>query len=221
MSERPQMPIESIDPGTMLVVGSSELDRARTLATFLVSMGCSTDDGVLFVSTDTHRQDLLGQYARFEPDSGATRMQLIDARDEQHDESDFDVPVEEMSSSDLSNLGIKFSVVYENLSATGCQRVLAGVHTLSSILYKNDLRTVVRFLNTVANRTRNDGGLVVFVIDSGAHDAEALSTLSEVCDGYIEIRGTEADANKIRIHDLPDQPEGWLTIPAALMDSST
>lgn len=218
MSE-PQMPIGSIDPGTTLVVGSSDLDRAQTLGTLLLSMGCKPDDGILFVATDTSGSDLVSQVAQFELDPESTDLQLIDGTDDGDIDPELDAEVEELSSDDLTGMGIKFSVVHENLSAGGARRVLAGVHTLSSILEAHDLRKIVRFLNTVSTRIEESGGLMIFVIDSTAHDMETLETISQVCDGYIEVRGTDTEENEIRIHGLPDQPEGWLRVPAPLLQS--
>lgn len=217
MSETPRIPVETIDPGTMLVVGSDDLDRAQTLSTFLLSMGCNPDDGILFVSTDTPAEDLLTRCAGFDLDPESMEMRLINGTGTDA-EPPSGLAVEEVPEADLTGLGITFSVVYENLSAARCQRILAGVHTLSTVLKENDLRTVVRFLNTVSKRIESGGGLIVFVIDSDAHDQASLTTLSQVCDGYIEVRGTDTTDNEIRIHGLPDQPDGWVTVPESLLD---
>ena len=213
----PALPVETIDPGTTLVVGSSDLDRAQTLGTLLLSMGCNPDDGVLFVATDTPGDDLLTQCEEFELDPEETDLQLIDGTGDAGGDPDADVDVEPLPDDDLTSMGIKFSVVHENLSERGARRVLAGVQTLSSILEAHDLRKIVRFLNTVSSRIENGGGLMVFVIDATAHERETLETISQVCDGYIEVRGADDDENEIRIHGLPDQPEGWLAVPAPLL----
>ena len=213
----PALPIETIGPGTTLVVGSSDLDRAQTLGTLLLSMGCDPDDGVLFVATDTPGDDLVTQCEAFELDLEETDLQLIDGTGDAGGALDADIGVETLPEDDLTSMGINFSVVHENLSEQGARRVLAGVHTLSSILEAHDLRKIVRFLNTVSGRIESGGGLMIFVIDSTAHERETLETISQVCDGYIEVRGAGDDENEIRIHGLPDQPEGWLTVPAALL----
>jgi len=215
MSDTPPIPLETIDQGTTIVVGSEDMDRAQTLGTLLMAMGCEPDDGVLFVNTDTSSEELIEQCTQFELDVGRTDVQLIDGTGEAGADLEAGVGVESLSSEDLTGMGIKFSVVYENLSAAGCRRVLAGMHTLTSVLEEHDLREVVRFLNTVAGRVQNGGGLMVFVIDSTAHDMETISTLAQVCDGYIELR--EADGgHEIRAHGLPGQPEGWLPVGASL-----
>lgn len=216
MSGTPPLPIETIAPGTTLVVGSDDLNKAQTLGTLLLSMGCRTDDGVLFAATDTPGDELLAQSTQFDLDPETTEVKLIDSTGERQPD-DLDVSIEQLSSPTLTDLGIKFSVVHENLSASGCKRVLAGVHTLSSILEANDLREVVRFLNSVSKRTEDNDGLMVFVVDLATHDQETLTTLSQVCDGLIEVRGTDTDDNEIRIYGLENQPTGWLPVPAPLL----
>lgn len=216
MSGIPPLPIETIDPGTTLVVGSNDLNKAQVLGTLLLSMGCQADDGVLFAATDTSGDKLLAQSAQFDLDPETTEVKLIDSTGDQPDTAD--VGIEQLSSPALTDLGIKFSVVHENLSAAGCQRVLAGVHTLSTLLEENDLREVVRFLNSVSKRTKNNGGLMLFVVDLTTHSEETLTTLSQVCDGLIEVRGTDDDENEIRIYGLENQPRGWLTVPAPLLE---
>lgn len=218
MSQTPALPIEPIPPGTMLVVGSDDVDRAQSLGTFLLSIGCNPDDGMLFVSTDTPGDTLLAQCDRSGLDLDVIDLRVITGAGNAPTDAGSGVTVEETAPTDLTGLGIKFSVVYENLSAAGSRRILAGIHTLSTILEENDLRTVVRFLNTVSRRVEDSGGLIVFVIDSNGHGQETLSTLSQVCDGYIEVRDTETDDAEIRIHGLPDQPEDWVPIPAGLLD---
>lgn len=219
MSDAP-IPLGTIDPGTTVVVGSADLDRAQTLGTLLLAMGCERDDGLLFVSTDTDGSELLDQCVRFDLDLGSVDTQLIDGTGAATDLGE-DVGVQSLSPDDLTGMGISFSVVYENLSTAGCRRILAGMHTLTSLLEQYDLRDVVRLLNTVTGRVRDGDGLMVFVIDSTAHPTETIKTLGQVCDGYIEARTAgdgEGAGYEIRVHGLPDQPEGWLPVPGSLLE---
>lgn len=218
MSQSPRLPIETIPPGTTLVVGSEDRDLAQTFGSVLLSMGCNPDDGVMFVSADTPTDDLLARCDHLGLDLDVIDLQVIADAGSQPSDPGPDVGVETMSSTDLTGLGITFSVVYESLMTSGCKRILSGVHTLSTILEENDLRTVVRFLNTVSRRIESGGGLMVFVIDSGAHGDETLTTLSQVCDGYAEVRGSATNGAEIRMHGLPNQPDGWISLPQSLFE---
>jgi hypothetical protein len=206
------LPIGTIDPGTTLVVGSADLERAQALGTFLISMGCGEEDGVLFTTTDTASEALLARCTEFDLDPDTTEMQLIDGT--AGERPTYDVGVEELSPDDLTDLSIKFSVLYENLTSAGCQRVLASVHTLSTILEQHDLRDSVRFLNSVSGRIENGGGLLVFVVDASAHDPETLKTLGQVCDGLVQVRGSTPEQNEVRVRGLPEGPDEWVTVPA-------
>jgi KaiC/GvpD/RAD55 family RecA-like ATPase len=207
------LPIGRIDPGTTLVVGSTDLERAQTLGTFLVSMGCNEQDGVLFTTTDTSSEELLARCSGFDLDPDGTEMQLIDGTGAGPPE--YDIDIEELSPGDLTDLSIKFSVLYDELTSSGCQRVLASVHTLSAILNTHDLRDSVRFLNSVSSRIEDGGGLLVFVVDATAHDQETLNTLGQVCDGLIQVRtGPTPEENQLRAFGIPEGPDDWLTVPA-------
>jgi len=217
MSASTPVPIETVPPGTTLVVGSEDRPLAQTLASFLLSVGCNPGDGVVFVTADTPSDDLLAQCDELGLDLDVVDLQVIADAETKPSDPGSDVGVESMMPTDLTGLGITFSVVYESLSNAGSRRILAGVHTLSTILEENDLRTVVRFLNTVTGRIEDGGGLMVFVIDSTAHGRETLETLAQTCDGYAEVRGADADGVDVRMHGLPEQPDGWVSIPSSLL----
>jgi KaiC/GvpD/RAD55 family RecA-like ATPase len=207
------LPIGRIDPGTTLVVGSTDLERAQSLGTFLISMGCNEGDGVLFTTTDTPSEAVLSQCSGFDLDPDVAEVQLIDGTGA--DRPEYDIDIEELSSGDLTDLSIKFSVLYDKLTSSGCPRVLASVHTLSAILNTHDLRDSVRFLNSVSSRIKDGGGLLVFVVDASAHDQETLNTLGQVCDGLIQVRaGPTPEENQIRAFGIPEGPDEWLTVPA-------
>jgi len=218
MSKSKQVPIKTIPPGTMLVVGSEDLELAQTLGSFLLSVGCNPDDGVVFVSADTASDDLLARCDGLGLDLDVVDLQVIADAGNQPSDPGAGVGVESMTPTDLTGLGITFSVVYESLSNAGSRRILAGVHTLSTVLEENDLRTVVRFLNTVTKRIEDGGGLMVFVIDSTAHGQETLETLAQTCDGYAEVRRADSGGVDVRMHGLPEQPDGWVSIPPSLLD---
>lgn len=218
MSESKQVPIETVPPGTALVVGSEDLELAQTMGSFLLSVGCNPDDGVVFVSADTPSDDLLARCDGLGLDLDVVDLQVIADAGNQPSDPGSGVGVESMTPTDLTGLGITFSVVYESLSNAGSRRILAGVHTLSTVLEENDLRTVVRFLNTVTKRIEDGGGLMVFVIDSTAHGQETLKTLAQTCDGYAEVRRADSEGVDVRMHGLPEQPDGWVSILPSLLD---
>ena len=50
----------------------------------------------------------------------------------------------------------------------------------------SDLQTVFRFMHVFTSRIENADALGVHVIESTAHDAEALNTLKQLFDGVVE-----------------------------------
>ncbi|PSP81583.1 hypothetical protein BRC81_01105 [Halobacteriales archaeon QS_1_68_20] len=125
--------------------------------------------------------------------------------------ADSGVTIERVSSvSDLSSLGIKFSILHENLSNHGYDPVLTGFISTSTVLEEvGDVRTVFRFLMLASGRIKSADGLGVFPIDASAHDEVTVRTIREAFDGGIEIREADDGDLEFRTHGLPDQPEEW------------
>ena len=52
------------------------------------------------------------------------------------------------------------------------------------------------------------GALGIYVVDSGVHSQQTITTLKQLCDGIIEVK-FENDRNFIRIVGLSSLPTSW------------
>jgi hypothetical protein len=75
-------------------------------------------------------------------------------------------------------------------------------------MYSN-IQTVFRFLHVFTGRIKAAGSIGIYVLESGMHDEQAISTLKQLFDGMIEIKA-ENDKYFIRVVGLSPKPTNWL-----------
>lgn len=207
------IPINPIDPGTIVLVAGPALSRAEGVARTLVADGSDAGEGMLYISTNMTAEKLLNACRQTRLSFDDSRMGVIDCSGQDVAQSALGERVKYVSTqSDLTGIGMKFSALYEGLYSTvenGCVRT--GLISLSSLSMYVDLRALFQFAQTVSGRIDSAGGFGVFAIDPTTHDTKAVNTLSQVADGRIEVRESENGAGdgELRVRGLPNQPSGW------------
>jgi hypothetical protein len=204
------LPVEPIEAGSTVFVAGQSMSPAKNLATALVADGCQFGHGSLFISTTTTSERLLSRCDRMYPEFEFGRAGVVDCTGQRVDGSAYSTPVRHISSQrDLTGIGMKFSALYESLHAASGGPVRAALVSLSSLSVYVELRKLFRFIHTVSGRIDSAGGLGVFAIDPTAHDTRAVSTLSQIADGRIDVQESEAADGELRVRGLSGQPEGW------------
>jgi hypothetical protein len=205
------LPLSSIAAGTtLLVTGPGQL--ASKLARRLVLAGRNTNEGMLFISTNTTGRNLaascVGQY----PDMDASRLGIVDATGRANVETETDARMAEVSSTgDLTGISIRFSTLYSALYEDGIERIRTCFDSLSILLLYTNAETITRFVHSIDGRVSTADGLGIFVLDPSMHDERVVYTLQHLCDGRIEVqRGGER--GQLRVQGLPDQPEAWTDV---------
>lgn len=216
MSPQCSIPINTIPPGSTLFVAGSPRRKVRDLVLTLILSGCTSDDQLLFTTTDTTSEDLLTQCEKLHQDVDFTTVDVIDVTDSTDGDLRFDAHVESVSTpGNLTELGIKFSIMFENSIHESSGNVLTTFITVSTLLDHADLRPIIRFLKTASGRIESAKGVGFFIIDPSVHDDRTVSTLRAVGDGWIEVREPGEATSELRVRGLPKQPENWVsfTIP--------
>jgi len=114
------------------------------------------------------------------------------------------------SSVDLTDIGVKISQHFENFfTKKNIRKIQLNINSLSTLLMYSNIRTVFRFLQVFTGRIKAAGGLGIYVIESGVHDMQVITALSQLFDGKIEIK-SEKDKNFLRIVGLLPKPTQWL-----------
>ncbi len=110
---------------------------------------------------------------------------------------------------DLTGIGVKISQFFEEyFMKKNIQKTQLHINSLSTILMYSNIQTVFRFLHVFTGRIKASGSLGIYILESGMHDEQAISTLKQLFDGMIEIK-SENDKNFIRVVGLSPKPTPW------------
>ncbi len=110
---------------------------------------------------------------------------------------------------DLTGIGVKISQFFEEFfMKKNIKKTQLHINSLSTILMYSNIQTVFRFLHVFTGRIKAAGSLGIYVIESGMHDEQAISTLKQLFDGMIEIK-SENDKYFIRVVGLSSKPTNW------------
>lgn len=199
------LPLPDIDPGTSLLVSGPTHGGVRDLASRMIR---STEgEGSIVVTTNKSAERLVRDYQDSGVDIGPDTLSIVDCTDGSGDVTEARV-LSVSGPADLTGIGIRFSDAYRQFDAEDVERVRTGVFSLSTLLSFSDLRTVSRFVHTLAGRIGNTGGIGLFLIDPGMHDERTIRTVGQFCDGRIEVRDG-ADGPELRTRGIPDDSRYW------------
>lgn len=110
---------------------------------------------------------------------------------------------------DLTGIGVKISQFFEEFfMKKNLKKIQLHINSLSTILMYSNIQTVFRFLHVFTGRIKAAGSMGIYVIESGMHDEQAISTLKQLFDGMIEIK-SENDKYFIRVVGLSPKPTNW------------
>jgi hypothetical protein len=80
------------------------------------------------------------------------------------------------------------------------------------------LRPVSRFVHTLVGRVSKVGGLGIFLIDPAMHDERELRTISQFCDGRIDVRDGD-DGPELRSQGFLGDSSAWTPFDGANADA--
>jgi hypothetical protein len=201
----PDLPLPDIAPGTSLLVAGPTHGGVRDLASRMIRS--PNGEGAIVVTTNKSAERLIRDYRDSGADVGPDKLSIVDCTDGSGDVAEARV-LSVSGPEDLTGIGIRFSDAYRQFASEDIKRVRTGVFSLSTLLSFSDLRTVSRFVHTLAGRIGKTGGIGLFLIDPGMHDDRTISTASQFCDGRIEVR-EGADSAELRTRGIPDDSDYW------------
>ena len=80
------------------------------------------------------------------------------------------------------------------------------VHSLSPLFLHNDDKDVIKFLQLLVTRVKEDESFILAALQEGVHSPSTVNTLRYLMDGALEMRFNEAEqlVRQIRAHHLKD-----------------
>lgn len=210
---QPRLPIAEVRPGTNFLVSGSSANGAREIALDLVTSE-SGNVATLLVSADVEGEVLLEYLDDGRRTVDRSMLGAVDCSGVSPGEDNrFTAHDEPISGpGDLTALEIEFSILYEKLVGLDPDEIRIGLISLSPLLAHSPIKEVSRFLHMLTGRIIATGDLGVFVVDSTREDPETVETMSQFCDGHVEVRETRPERVELRVSGLPDQPEDWTPV---------
>lgn len=203
------IPVRDVPPGTTLILTGSEFGLAEELAIAMVLAGSPTGDGMVFISNAIRADELLEDCRGLNPAFDTDRLGIVDCTGHSSTAESEGVAIERVSNSgDLTGIGMEFSSLYASLLDGSDARVRTGFVDVSTLMMYADLRTAFRFLHTIEGRTSGSGGLLVLVVNPTTLDDRAVSTIMQLSDGRIDVRGGDGQP-ELRVSGLAEQSDAW------------
>jgi len=178
-----------VEPGTNLLVTGPPLAGKRHVLLETLAVGARNDDGTIVVSTRDSGSRVRTSFDTLVDEQTVEGVGIVDAVT-QHIGRPTDAPMTKYTASprDMSAIGIKFSEFIQSFyTDQQRERNRVGIDSLSTLLLYSNLQTVFQFMHVFTSRVENVDGLGLYTIESTAHDAESLSTLTQLFDGRIAV----------------------------------
>jgi KaiC/GvpD/RAD55 family RecA-like ATPase len=85
-------------------------------------------------------------------------------------------------------------------------RIRLIAHSLSPFFLHNEDKDVIKFVQLLVTRVKEDGSFIITTLQEGVHSPSTVNTLSYLVDGKVEMRFYEGEKleRQIRAHHLKD-----------------
>lgn len=201
------LPLDSVRRGTSILVAGPSHVGTKELAYRMLAG--DDDEGVIILTTNTTAADITAECEAVGIEVSPDRMGIVDCLDS--DDSGVPARVLTVSSAqDLTGIGMRYSKLYSDFHGEGIESVRTGLFSISTVLSLTELQTVSRFVHTLVGRVSKVGGLGVFLVDPAMHDERELRTISQFCDGRIDVREGE-DGPELRSQGFLGGSSTWLS----------
>ena len=179
----------AVDPGTNLLIAGPPLTGKRRIAMEVLAQGARDGEGSVIVTTRDSSDRVLADFRSMLDAPDETTLGVVDCVTQHQGRSVQDSESIRYASSpvDMTGIGIKFSEFLESIyNDRGITENRVMLDSLSTLLMYSDLQTVFRFMHVFTSRIENADALGVHVIESTAHEPEAMNTMKQLFDGVVE-----------------------------------
>ncbi|NHN58322.1 MULTISPECIES: recombinase RecA [Halorussus] len=194
-----------VEPGTNLLVTGPPMTGKRPLSLEILAHGSRRGDGSIVVTTKDGGGDVLERLRGRVGDGDSGPVGIVDCVSKQQGvaPADTDEITYVSSPEDMTGIGIQLSELLRTFyEDAGVERNRILLHSLSTLLMYSNLQTVFRFLHVFTGRVQSADALGVFVIDETAHDRQTMSTLKQLFDGQIQVRGADGGGSELRVRGV-------------------
>lgn len=186
----PEFENTSVDPGTNILVAGPPLSGKRRLVLQGLARGADGGEGSVIVTTRDSSERVIADFRSVLDHPEDAHIGIVDCvtQHQGRSASDSDLVKYVSSPMDMTGIGIKFSeFVEEFYTQRGVKKNRVAIDSLSPLLMYSDLQTVFRFMHVLTSRIEDADAIGIHVIESTAHDTEAMNTLKQLFDGIVEV----------------------------------
>ena len=204
-------PVDSIPPGTNLLVTGPPMTGKYDLLVELLADGFRYDEGAVFITTQEGPDRIHADITDSLGVDSVTDLGVVDcAGQERSGNHSGDNRIRYVSSpADLTGIGMASSELIQTFDESGI-RVRTALSSLSQLLMYADVKTVFRFLHILTGRIGSADGLGFCTLNSEAHDDQTVHTVRQLFDGIIETKSGDG-GRSFRVRGLPDADDDWFS----------
>jgi hypothetical protein len=195
----PVLPVETLSPGTTMIVTGTEEGECRALADRLLAIGLERDEPAVAVATGDPPAAVRDRI----PDAHESPVATVSMGVSEESSEDLTRCIE--STNDFSAVGLACSELVERLAD---DRVRVSVDTVSDLLGVADTNTVFRFMHVLTGRITAADGLGIATLQVDRHDQQTCSTISQLFDARVKLR-RRSGKRELRVRGVDGVPEKW------------
>lgn len=201
------LPVALLAPGTNVLLSGTSRASSRDLLLDVLAEGARQGEGTLVLTTDRAAAAVRSDLSERSPD-GAGAVGVVDCAADEAAPSEPDPMTRHVDSpADFTGAGVAASELLAELGHDHAQ-IRVGVDSVSGLLAHADAKTVFRFLHVLTGRIGAADAVGVATIDDDAHDAQTVTTIRQLFDGLVEVRG-EGEDRRLRVTGLADADGEW------------
>jgi len=199
------LPVASLAPGTNVLVTAPSRAAAHDRLLDVLAGGARRGDGSLVITTDRGAAAVRSGLAE-RTDGAAAAVGVVDCTDDATGSEEDPMTRSVDSPADFTGAGVAASELLAELGH-GHPRTRVGVDSVSGLLAHADAKTVFRFLHVLTGRIGAADAVGIATIDD-AHDDQTVTTIRQLFDGLVEVRG-DGDDREVRVTGLADADGEW------------
>jgi archaellum biogenesis ATPase FlaH len=110
------------------------------------------------------------------------------------------------SPADLTGIGVRISQFFEEFYLKkNILQIQLHVDSLSTILMYSNIETIFKFFHVFTCRIKDNGGMGIYLMETGMHGEQTMTILKHLFDGIIEVK-SENDRNLIKVVGFSSKP---------------
>lgn len=206
----PEGTVSALPAGTSLLISGPAMMGKQELAIRLLAAGHEEGDGILCVTTSRNAASLLDEIETHIPTLDRGRVGIVDCSGSNGQRAIEEIATERVSTpGDLTGISISTAKLLQRFAEQDISAIRHGFVSISTLLQYLEIGTVFKFLHIYTSRIEDTQGIGVFTLDSSAHDAQTINTITGEFDAVIELRETDSGHREIRVKGFPDTDRSW------------